>query len=221
MKEQLEFSDVPWELRHCCNCDSCYWSLFMAKTFLKTNFLLKMMLPRHFSALENVMPYCHEAHCPSRLRRSSQEGSGRDGDSSICPPQRTSGTPKSHCAQCLPILLVAVGIAAGWGPWDKVSCPCRHWLWPGRLLLRDAVTSELPTHRRLLGHPRGSPCCPGLWHSIWPDRWGLPIIPSTNCLARGMEECRKVSGHTRGQVCWQLWGFWAHRACLLGVTITS
>lgn len=70
MKEQLEFSNAPWELRHCCNCDLCYQSLFLTKTFLKMSFLLKIMLPRHSSALENVMPYCHEAHCPSRLRRS-------------------------------------------------------------------------------------------------------------------------------------------------------
>ena len=70
MKEQLEFSNAPWELRHCCNCDLCYRSLFPTKTFLKMSFLLKIMLPRPFSALENIMPYCHEAHCPSRLRRS-------------------------------------------------------------------------------------------------------------------------------------------------------
>lgn len=41
----------------------------MVKTFWKMSFLLKMMLPKHFSALENLMPYCHEAHCLSRLRR--------------------------------------------------------------------------------------------------------------------------------------------------------
>jgi len=70
MKEQLEFSDVPWELRHCCKRDSCYRSLFMAKTFLKMSFLLKMMFPRHFSALENVTVYCYKAHCPSRSKRS-------------------------------------------------------------------------------------------------------------------------------------------------------
>lgn len=70
MKDQLELSDMPWEQRRCCDCDACYWSLFMAKAFLKMSFLLKMMLPRHFSALEEVTPYCHKAHCPSRLRRS-------------------------------------------------------------------------------------------------------------------------------------------------------
>lgn len=96
MKEQLEFSDMPWELRHCWNCDSCYWSLFTAKTFLKMSFLLKMMLLRKFSALVNVVPYCHAApqSREEALMQCSQGGSGSDGDSIICPPQETSGTPK-------------------------------------------------------------------------------------------------------------------------------
>lgn len=224
MKEQLDFSDVPWELRHCSNCDSCYWHVFVAKTFLKMSFLLKMMVPRHFSALENVMPYCHEACCPSRLRRSFKvlkEDLGEMETAASVHHKEHLIPQKSHCVQCLPILLVAVGTAAGWEPRDKVNCPCRHWLWPGQLLLRDVVTLELPTQGRLLGHPRGSPCCPGLWHSIWLDTWGSPVTPSTNSLARDMEEGHKVSGHVRGQVWWVLWDFWAHRARLLGVTVTS
>lgn len=126
-----------------------------------------------------------------------------------------------HCVQCLPILLMAVWLTAGCWPWDKVRCPCRHQLCPSQLLLRNAVTSELSTHRRLIGHSGDSSCCPGLWHSIWPGRWGLSIISSTIWVAGGMEKGHEVSWHMKGQMCWQPWGFWAHRACLLGVTVTT
>lgn len=194
MKEQLEFWDVLWELRHCCNCYSCYWSLFMAKTFLKMIFLLKMMLLRKLSALENVASYCHAASqsIEEDLMQYSQGGSGRDGHSTICPPQEASGTPKKA--------LCSVGIAAGW---EKMSCACRHCLWPHQLLLTSVVTTQLPTHRRKPGHPGASPLCPrlltqNLIHQLLGQGYG--------------EGLQSEWAHKRG--------FCAHRASLLGITVT-
>lgn len=59
------------------------------------SFLLKMMPPRKFSALENVASYCHAApQSREDFNAMFSRGSGRDGASTFCPPQETSGTPK-------------------------------------------------------------------------------------------------------------------------------
>lgn len=201
MKEQLEFADMPWELRHCCNCDSCYWSLFVAETFLKMSFLLKINLPRKFSALENVVSY---GHAPPQSREEALMHFSRR----ICEKLRQhhlSTTRNFWYSSKKP--LYSVGIAAGW---EKVSCPCRHCLRPQLMLRVWSPLSCLHTeqNRGILGPV---PSVPRPWHSIW----GLPIIPSTKRLARVMEEDCRVSRHIRGAS--GLTGL----ACLLDASVTS
>lgn len=196
MKEQLKFSDVPWELRHCCNCDSCYWSLFMAKTFFKMSFLLKMMLLRKFGALENVASYCHEAHCPSKSRRSfnatfSRRIWERERQHHLSTTRNFRCPPKSHCVQW--------GLLQAEKRWAALAgAACGH------------MNCCLPTHRRKLGHPGASPLCPGLLTQYL----GTAHHPQHQLLGQGYGEGLQSEQAHKG-------GFWAHRACLLGVTVTS
>lgn len=100
--------------------------------------------------------------------------------------------------------LCSAGIAAGW---EKASCPCRHCLWPHQLLLRSVVTAHLPTQTRKPGHPGASPLCPRLLTQYL----GIIHHPQHQLLGRAYGEgLQSEQAHK-----------WAHRACLLGVTVPS
>lgn len=185
MKEQLEFSDIPWELRHCCNYDSYFIEVYLwLKRFWKWTFFWKLCF-RGNSVLWKMLR--HIVMLPLKAEKFKcnvlKEDLGEMETVLSVHHKKPLVSPEK--------LLCSGGIAAGW---EKVSCPCRHCLWHTHCCW--GVWSPLSClHREENQDILGSvPSVPGSWQSIW----GLPIIPSTNCLARVMEEGCRVSGHTTG-----------------------